>query len=112
MKSPARDGERAMAAMALTLPAGTDNRDAARAALDSCAMTAPSREPMTTPAAIDGTDGPQAPAVTPTGATHRRGPFREGERVQLTDPKGRLHTITLGAGKEFHTHRGLFRHEE
>ena len=48
----------------------------------------------------------------PTGAAHRRGPLREGERVQLTDPKGRLHTITLGAGREFHTHRGLFRHEE
>jgi tRNA (adenine57-N1/adenine58-N1)-methyltransferase len=38
--------------------------------------------------------------------------LREGERVQLTDPKGRLHTITLDAGREFHTHRGLFRHEE
>ena len=31
----------------------------------------------------------------PTGASRRRGPFQEGERVQLTDPKGRLHTITL-----------------
>jgi tRNA (adenine57-N1/adenine58-N1)-methyltransferase len=48
----------------------------------------------------------------PTGAARRRGPLREGERVQLTDPKGRLHTITLGIGKEFHTHRGLFKHEE
>jgi tRNA (adenine57-N1/adenine58-N1)-methyltransferase len=48
----------------------------------------------------------------PTGAARRRGPLREGERVQLTDPKGRLHTITLGTGKEFHTHRGLFKHEE
>jgi tRNA (adenine57-N1/adenine58-N1)-methyltransferase len=48
----------------------------------------------------------------PTGAAHRRGPLRAGDRVQLTDPKGRLHTITLTAGREFHTHRGLFRHEE
>jgi tRNA (adenine57-N1/adenine58-N1)-methyltransferase len=47
-----------------------------------------------------------------TGARGRRGPLREGERVQLTDPKGRLHTITLTAGKEFHTHRGLFEHSE
>ena len=23
------------------------------------------------------------------------GPFREGDRVQLTGPKGRLHTVTL-----------------
>ncbi|TAM91624.1 MAG: tRNA (adenine-N1)-methyltransferase [Jatrophihabitans sp.] len=40
------------------------------------------------------------------------GPFREGERVQLTDPKGRLHTITLQAGKQFHTHRGAIDHDE
>ena len=39
------------------------------------------------------------------------GPFREGERVQLTDPKGRLHTVTLAAGKQFHTHRGAIEHD-
>ena len=48
----------------------------------------------------------------PTGAAHRRGPFRAGDRAQLTDPKGRLHTITLQAGKHFHTHRGSFAHDE
>lgn len=48
----------------------------------------------------------------PTGAAQRRGPFRPGERVQLTDPKGRLHTITLVAGQTFHTHRGSFGHDE
>jgi tRNA (adenine57-N1/adenine58-N1)-methyltransferase len=48
----------------------------------------------------------------PTGAAHRRGPLRAGDRVQLTDPKGRLHTITLVPGREFHTHRGLFRHDD
>ena len=32
--------------------------------------------------------------------------------MQLTDPKGRLHTITLQAGKEFHTHRGMLLHDE
>lgn len=48
----------------------------------------------------------------PTGAAVRRGPFRPGERVQLTDPKGRLHTITLAAGADFHTHRGSFNHDE
>ncbi|MDO8107556.1 tRNA (adenine-N1)-methyltransferase [Isoptericola sp. b441] len=46
----------------------------------------------------------------PTGADQRRGPFRAGERVQLTDPKGRLHTITLAPDASFHTHRGYFRH--
>lgn len=48
----------------------------------------------------------------PTGAAHRRGPLRAGDRVQLTDPKGRMHTITLTPGREFHTHRGLFRHDD
>ena len=48
----------------------------------------------------------------PTGASLRRGPLRAGDRVQLTDPKGRLHTITLTPGREFHTHRGLFAHDE
>jgi tRNA (adenine57-N1/adenine58-N1)-methyltransferase len=47
-----------------------------------------------------------------TGAEARRGLLRAGERVQLTDPKGRLHTITLSPGKEFHTHRGSFKHED
>ena len=48
----------------------------------------------------------------PTGATHRRGPLRVGDRVQLTDPKGRLHTVTLAEGKEFHTHKGAIAHDE
>ncbi len=38
--------------------------------------------------------------------------FEPGERVQLTDPKGRLHTVTLEAGKAFHTHRGAISHDD
>ena len=34
-----------------------------------------------------------------------------GERVQLSDPKGRLHTVTLAEGKQFHTHRGAIEHD-
>jgi len=49
---------------------------------------------------------------TPTGAAARRGPLRAGDRVQLTDPKGRMHTITLQPGHAFHTHRGMFGHDE
>lgn len=45
-------------------------------------------------------------------AEHRRGPLVAGERVQLTDSKGRLQTITLKAGDAFHTHRGYFSHDE
>ena len=37
--------------------------------------------------------------------------FEKGDRVQLTDPKGRLHTITLEPGKQFHTHRGAIEHD-
>ncbi|HEX5497565.1 MAG TPA: tRNA (adenine-N1)-methyltransferase [Mycobacteriales bacterium] len=40
------------------------------------------------------------------------GPFRPGDRVQLTDPKGRLHTVVLEPGKEFHTHRGAVAHDD
>ena len=44
--------------------------------------------------------------------THTRsGPFREGDRVQLTDPKGRMHTVVLTPGKAFHTHRGALEHD-
>ena len=42
----------------------------------------------------------------------RRGPLRSGDKVQLTDPKGRLTTLTLQPGKVFHTHRGSFDHDE
>ena len=56
---------------------------------------------------------PTSPApASPVGAALRRGPFTEGERVQLTDPKGRLHTITLEPGREFHTHRGRLAHDD
>ncbi|GAA4482010.1 tRNA (adenine-N1)-methyltransferase [Microbacterium panaciterrae] len=44
--------------------------------------------------------------------TRPRGPFREGDRVQLTGPKGRMHTITLRADGELHTHHGVLRHRE
>ncbi|MCK9898270.1 tRNA (adenine-N1)-methyltransferase [Frankia sp. AgB32] len=47
----------------------------------------------------------------PTGSAHRRGPFTKGDRVQLTDPKGRLHTVVLEPGKQFHTHRGAVEHD-
>ncbi|MCW2600702.1 MAG: transposase [Frankiales bacterium] len=31
--------------------------------------------------------------------------------MQLTDPKGRMHTITLEVGKQFHTHKGILDHD-
>ncbi len=48
--------------------------------------------------------------VTP-GADRRRGPLRAGDQVQLTDPKGRMHTITLEPARQFHTHKGILEHD-
>jgi tRNA (adenine57-N1/adenine58-N1)-methyltransferase catalytic subunit len=45
-------------------------------------------------------------------STRGRGPLAVGDLVQLTDPKGRMHTIELKPGKEFHTHRGLILHDD
>jgi len=55
---------------------------------------------------------PVPDAPRPTGADIRRGPLRQGDRVQLTDPRGKLFTITLAAGTQFHTHRGYFAHDD
>lgn len=41
-----------------------------------------------------------------------RGPLRIGDRVQLTGPKGRLNTVTLVEGGEFHSHRGMIAHAD
>jgi tRNA (adenine57-N1/adenine58-N1)-methyltransferase len=52
--------------------------------------------------------GPVSGAVGPAGA---RGPFGPGDRVQLTDPKGRRYTLLLEAGGQYHTHRGALSHD-
>jgi tRNA (adenine57-N1/adenine58-N1)-methyltransferase catalytic subunit len=39
-------------------------------------------------------------------------PLMPGEPVQLTDPKGRSHIITLRPGASFHTHRGTLGHDD
>ena len=52
-----------------------------------------------------------APTTASAPAPQFSGPFREGDRVQLTGPKGKLNSITLEAGKVFHTHRGAIEHD-
>jgi len=44
-------------------------------------------------------------------APRHTGPFAVGDRVQLTGPRGRLNTVTLQSGGEFHTHRGVVKHD-
>ena len=44
-------------------------------------------------------------------APGRSGPFTVGDRVQLTDAKGRHYTMVLAPGAEFHTHRGIVAHD-
>ncbi|MEE6280814.1 tRNA (adenine-N1)-methyltransferase [Georgenia sunbinii] len=61
------------------------------------------------------TSEPEQPATAtdlPLGPARRRGPLTVGERVQLTDPKGRMHTITLDPEATFGTHRGYLRHAD
>lgn len=40
------------------------------------------------------------------------GPFRAGDRVQLTDAKNRKYSITLHTGGSYHTHRGALAHDD
>lgn len=44
--------------------------------------------------------------------TRPSGPFQPGDRVQLTDPKGRRHTVVLEPGAQYHTHRGALAHDD
>ncbi|CAB4941453.1 unannotated protein [freshwater metagenome] len=48
---------------------------------------------------------------TPTGRM-RSGHFVAGERCQLTDPRARVHTITLVPGAAFHTSKGAIAHDD
>lgn len=51
--------------------------------------------------------------VLPNDESHaRRGPFRVGDRVVLSDVRGRRHVITLQVDKTFYTHRGAILHNE
>jgi tRNA (adenine57-N1/adenine58-N1)-methyltransferase len=38
--------------------------------------------------------------------------FKYGDRVQLTDAKGKMYSITLTQGLEWHTHKGMLKHDD
>ena len=44
--------------------------------------------------------------------TANRGRFVAGDRVQLTDQKGKIYSITITPGKEWHTHKGWIVHND
>lgn len=50
--------------------------------------------------------------ITEGGTLSGSGPFRAGDRVRLTDPKGRNHTVVLAGGEEYHTHHGALKHDD
>jgi len=59
-------------------------------------------EPVETAGAAD--------ELVPSGV--RTGDLRAGERVTLTDGKGRRHSVLLAAGGRFHTTKGAVEHDE
>jgi tRNA (adenine57-N1/adenine58-N1)-methyltransferase catalytic subunit len=50
------------------------------------------------------------PPGPPSGV--RRGPLEPGERITLTDSKGRRHSVVLAPGGAFHTTKGAVRHDD
>ena len=45
-------------------------------------------------------------------ASLQAGTFAYGDRIQLTDPKGKMYSLTITPGKEWHTHKGWLVHDE
>ncbi len=56
---------------------------------------------------------PKEPKGNASSADLRnRGLFVAGDRVQLTDQKGKIYSITITPGKEWHTHKGWIVHDD
>jgi tRNA (adenine57-N1/adenine58-N1)-methyltransferase len=56
---------------------------------------------------------PKPPKDKASSAEMRnRGFFVAGDRVQLTDSKGKIYSITITPGKEWHTHKGWIVHDD
>jgi tRNA (adenine57-N1/adenine58-N1)-methyltransferase len=63
------------------------------------------------PGSADDAPEPDADEDVPRGPA-RSGPFLPGDRVQLTDPKGRHFSLVLEPGQSYHTHRGAIAHDK
>src|SRR5438093_682419 len=50
--------------------------------------------------------------IISVSAPRASGPFQVGDRVQLTDPKGRRYSLVLAEGGQYHTHRGAIMHDD
>jgi tRNA (adenine57-N1/adenine58-N1)-methyltransferase catalytic subunit len=50
--------------------------------------------------------------VVQQSGSRQSGPLQPGDLIQLTDPKGRKHLLTLREGGTFHTHRGALAHDD
>ena len=57
------------------------------------------------------TDDVTTVEVAPVPSGVRIGPLRAGERITLTDPKGRRHSVLLAEGGTFHTTKGGVSHD-
>ncbi len=66
---------------------------------------------MTDQARPSAVTGEESGEEISASAPRRTGPFAAGDRVQLTDAKGRHYTMILKPGAEFHTHRGIVAHD-
>jgi len=51
-------------------------------------------------------------SASSSAAERNRGCFVAGDRVQLTDQKGKIYSITITPGKEWHTHKGWIVHDD
>jgi tRNA (adenine57-N1/adenine58-N1)-methyltransferase catalytic subunit len=71
----------------------------------------PASRPMSASEEDSPASRPMSASEEDSPASRPTGPFVIGDRVQLTDAKGRHYTMILTPGGEFHTHRGAIEHD-
>ncbi len=137
LKSAARDGDSegrrgVVSAAVVRWSAGSAARSVTSSASSVVVMAATVGAGPTEPRSVGSTPWNPSPTrprrhTTPARRQHRQptrapssppaaepvdGAFVVGDRVQLTDPKGNMHTVVLTPGKQFHTHKGAIEHDD